>query len=115
MCFSEKIVRLLSLSFLFSEPDDVRLVGGGSRCAGGVERYDQGEWRTVGARDWEDVAAVVCRQLGCGSTVSVLPGNNTSGFGIDCSGSESSLRECYRRYNLYPGFTVICSGNNKIL
>eukprot|EP00063_Salmo_salar_P075245 XP_014050080.1 PREDICTED: deleted in malignant brain tumors 1 protein-like [Salmo salar] len=93
-----------------SEPDDVRLVGGGSRCAGGVEWYDQGEWRTVGS-DWdqEDVAAVVCRQLGCGSTVSVLPGNTTGGFGIDCSGSESSLRECRRRYDLYPGFTVICS------
>lgn len=115
MCFSEKIVRLLSLSFLFSEPDDVRLVGGGSRCAGGVERYDQGEWRTVGDDYWGDVAVVVCRQLGCGSTVSVLPGNTTGGFGIDCSGSESSLRECRRRYDLYPGFTVICSGNNKIL
>lgn len=115
MCFSEKIVRLLSLSFLFSEPDDVRLVGGGSRCAGGVERYDQGEWRTVGARDWEDVAAVVCRQLGCGSTVSVLPGNTTRRFGVHCDGPESSLGECRRRYDLYPGLTVICSGNNKIL
>uniref|UniRef100_A0A4W5LLS8 SRCR domain-containing protein n=1 Tax=Hucho hucho TaxID=62062 RepID=A0A4W5LLS8_9TELE len=43
-----------------SEPDDVRLVGGGSRCAGGVEWYDHGEWRTVGAEDWnqEDVATV---------------------------------------------------------
>ncbi|XP_064860559.1 deleted in malignant brain tumors 1 protein-like [Oncorhynchus nerka] len=101
-----------------SEPDDVRLVGGGSRCAGGVEWYDQGEWRTVGAddRDQRDVAAVVCRQLGCGSTVSVLPGNTTRGKNIICSGSESecdgsvsSLRDCYRMYDLLPGLTVICS------
>lgn len=117
MCFSEKIVRLLSLSFLFSEPDDVRLVGGGSRCAGGVERYDQGEWRTVGAEDrnQRDVAAVVCRQLGCGSTVSVLPGKTTRGFGVHCEGFEPSLRECLSIYDLLPGLTVICSGNNKIL
>uniref|UniRef100_A0A8C7SG15 SRCR domain-containing protein n=1 Tax=Oncorhynchus mykiss TaxID=8022 RepID=A0A8C7SG15_ONCMY len=111
----EKIVRLLSLSFLFSEPDDVRLVGGGSRCAGGVEWYDQGEWRTVGTddRNQRDVAAVVCRQLGCGSTVSVAPGNTTGGIRVYCSGSESSLRECRRTYDLLPGLTVICSGNNK--
>ncbi|XP_064814884.1 deleted in malignant brain tumors 1 protein-like, partial [Oncorhynchus masou masou] len=96
---------------LFSEPDDVRLVGGGSRCAGGVEWYDQGEWRTVGADDWNqrDVAAVVCRQLGCGSTVSGLPGNTTGGTRFSCSGSESSLRECRRTYDLRPGLTVICS------
>uniref|UniRef100_A0A8C7I9J8 Deleted in malignant brain tumors 1 protein-like n=1 Tax=Oncorhynchus kisutch TaxID=8019 RepID=A0A8C7I9J8_ONCKI len=94
-----------------SEPDDVRLVGGGSRCAGGVEWYDQGEWRTVGADDWDqrDVAAVVCRQLGCGSTVSVLPGHTTRGFLVSCSGSESSLRECSKSYDLLPGLTVICS------
>uniref|UniRef100_A0A8C7HXU8 SRCR domain-containing protein n=1 Tax=Oncorhynchus kisutch TaxID=8019 RepID=A0A8C7HXU8_ONCKI len=107
----EKIVRLLSLSFLFSEPDDVRLVGGGSRCAGGVEWYDQGEWRIVGSEDEDqrDVAAVVCRQLGCGSTVSVLPGNTTRGIRVYCEGSESSLRECWRSYDLLPGLTVICS------
>ncbi|XP_055770101.1 scavenger receptor cysteine-rich type 1 protein M130-like [Salvelinus fontinalis] len=100
-----------------SEPDDVRLVGGGSRCAGGVEQYDQGEWRTVGTEDWneENVAAVVCRQLGCGSTVSELPGNTTGGFIVYCSGSESSLRECRRSYGLLPGLTVICSGNKIIL
>ncbi|XP_045073004.1 deleted in malignant brain tumors 1 protein-like [Coregonus clupeaformis] len=96
-----------------SEPDDVRLVGGGSRCAGGLERYDQGEWRTVAAVDRNKaVAAVVCRQLGCGSTVSVLPGNTTGGFGVRCSGSESSLRECWTSYSTYYiglGFTVICS------
>lgn len=129
MCFSEKIVRLLSLSFLFSEPDDVRLVGGGSRCAGGVEWYYQGEWRIVGT-DWllpwgytysgsakirKNLAVVVCRQLGCGSSVSVLPGNTTRGFEVYCYGSESALRECRRMNYLSPGLTVICSGNNKIL
>ncbi|XP_045070187.1 CD5 antigen-like [Coregonus clupeaformis] len=97
-----------------SEPDDVRLVGGGSRCAGGLERYDQGEWRTVGANDGnkEAVAAVVCRQLGCGSTVSVLPGNTTEWIRVDCSGSEPSLRKCgtlYSNYYIGLGFTVICS------
>ncbi|XP_071261152.1 CD5 antigen-like [Salvelinus alpinus] len=93
-----------------SEPDDVRLVGGSSRCAGGVEWFYQGEWRIVGA-DWnqEDVAAVVCRQMGCGSTVSVPPGYTTRGNGVYCSGSESSLRECSRMYDLSPGLTVICS------
>uniref|UniRef100_A0AAZ3QTG0 SRCR domain-containing protein n=1 Tax=Oncorhynchus tshawytscha TaxID=74940 RepID=A0AAZ3QTG0_ONCTS len=90
-----------------SEPDDVRLVGRGSRCAGGVEWYDQREWRIVGAEDWNqrNVAAVVCRQLGCGSTVSVLPGNTTVGIRVSCDGSESSLRECLRSYDLLPGLT----------
>ncbi|XP_045573565.1 CD5 antigen-like [Salmo salar] len=101
-----------------SEPDDVRLVGGGSRCAGRVERNDQGEWRTVGAVEWDRastrVAAVVCRQLGCGSTVSVLPGSTTRVFGVICNGSEPALRECGRTFALSSGFTVICSGNNKI-
>ncbi|KAM9398483.1 scavenger receptor cysteine-rich domain-containing protein DMBT1-like [Salvelinus alpinus] len=93
-----------------SEPDDVRLVGGGSRCAGGVERYDQGEWRIVGSDiNQRNVAAVVCRQMGCGSTVSVPPGYTTRGNGVYCSGSESSLRDCYRMYYLRHGLTVICS------
>ncbi|XP_041729869.2 CD5 antigen-like [Coregonus clupeaformis] len=99
-----------AVGFTCSEPDDVRLVGGGSRCAGGVEWYDQGEWRTVGTDDRiKAVAAVVCRQLGCGSTVSVLAGNRTREIGVYCSGSEPSLRECGRIYDLLPGLTVICS------
>ncbi|XP_045076325.1 scavenger receptor cysteine-rich type 1 protein M130-like [Coregonus clupeaformis] len=100
-----------------SEPDDVRLVGGGSRCAGGVERYNQGEWRTLGGDygNKEAVAAVVCRQLGCGSTVSLLAGNTTGGIGVRCSGSEPSLRECgtsFLTYYVVPGFTVICSDDS---
>uniref|UniRef100_A0A4W5LIG1 SRCR domain-containing protein n=2 Tax=Hucho hucho TaxID=62062 RepID=A0A4W5LIG1_9TELE len=94
-----------------SEVDYMRLVEGGSRCAGGVEWYDQGEWRTMGTDDWEDVAAVVCRQLGCGSTVSVLLGGNTiKWIGIGCDGSEPALRECKRTHCLDYSFTVICSG-----
>ncbi|XP_064859482.1 CD5 antigen-like [Oncorhynchus nerka] len=92
-----------------SEPDDVRLVGGGSRCAGRVEWYYQGEWRTVGSFGGRYTSAVVCRQLGCGSTVSVLPGNTTRGFRVDCEGDESALRGCIRSHRLLPGFTVICS------
>ncbi|XP_031676656.1 uncharacterized protein LOC116371794 [Oncorhynchus kisutch] len=47
--------------------------------------------------------------MGCGSTVSVPPGNTTRGFGVSCSGSDSSLRECRRTYDLLSGLTVICS------
>ncbi|XP_036789872.1 deleted in malignant brain tumors 1 protein-like, partial [Oncorhynchus mykiss] len=99
-----------------SEPDDVRLVGGDSRCAGGVEWYDQGEWRTVGSfSDVMSIAVVVCRHMGCGSTVSALPGNTTRGFGVSCSGSESSLRECRRMHDLLPGLTVICSESVRLV
>ncbi|XP_041724292.1 deleted in malignant brain tumors 1 protein-like [Coregonus clupeaformis] len=92
-----------------SEVDYVRLVEGGSRCAGRVEWYDQGEWRTVGTDEWEDVAAVVCRQLGCGSTFSVVPGNTIKGIGIGCDGTEPALRECRRTQYFDYSFTVICS------
>ena len=36
------------LSCFCSEPDDVRLVGGDSRCAGTLELKHQGDWRPVG-------------------------------------------------------------------
>ncbi|XP_036809811.1 uncharacterized protein LOC118941401 [Oncorhynchus mykiss] len=47
--------------------------------------------------------------MGCGSTVSIIPGNTTRVFRASCYGSESSLRECLRSYDLLPGLTVICS------
>ncbi|XP_074474770.1 scavenger receptor cysteine-rich type 1 protein M130-like [Sebastes fasciatus] len=55
-----------------TESDDVRLVGGDSRCAGTLEVKHQGDWRPVGGFDWTlKEAAVVCRKLDCGSAVSV--------------------------------------------
>ncbi|KAM6970112.1 scavenger receptor cysteine-rich type 1 protein M130-like [Aplochiton taeniatus] len=56
-----------------SEPDEVRLGEGGSHCAGRLEMKHQGEWRTLRHRSsvWSlKTAAVVCRQLDCGSAVS---------------------------------------------
>uniref|UniRef100_A0A674C9I2 CD5 antigen-like n=2 Tax=Salmo trutta TaxID=8032 RepID=A0A674C9I2_SALTR len=97
-----------------SEPADVRLVGGGSRCAGRVEwdKLGEGNMSAVGYY-WKlkAVADVVCRQLGCRSTVSTLLGNRTEGFEVHCDGPEDALRECSKasRPTLVTPLTVICS------
>ncbi|XP_010863069.2 CD5 antigen-like [Esox lucius] len=99
-------------------PGGVRLVGGDSRCAGEVEWYYHGEWRIVGTSDDNsyrtDASAVVCRQMRCGSSVSVIPGNTTREPGVSCFGTESALRECGIDKDsilnvTLSSFTVICS------
>ncbi|XP_059184664.1 scavenger receptor cysteine-rich type 1 protein M130-like [Centropristis striata] len=83
-----------------SEP--VRLVGGDSRCAGTLELKHEGEWRPVGDRysDWTlNTAAAACRDLDCGSAVSVERRRQSSvrsGWMIssNCVQSGSALREC---------------------
>ncbi|XP_045898286.1 scavenger receptor cysteine-rich type 1 protein M130-like, partial [Micropterus dolomieu] len=85
-----------------SEPDDVRLVGGASRCAGTLELKHQGDWRPVSdlLSGWTlKTAAGACRELDCGSAVSVGQRKESSrrpvwGIRSDCVQSGSALREC---------------------
>uniref|UniRef100_A0AAR2LCU3 Uncharacterized protein n=2 Tax=Pygocentrus nattereri TaxID=42514 RepID=A0AAR2LCU3_PYGNA len=106
-----------------SGPDDVRLVGGSGRCAGTLEMFHGGEWRGVTADRWSmKEAAVVCRQLGCGSAVkspmSVSGGDETGwGFHIACFGSESAVKECTMLYSSkirYP-VGVVCSDSVRLM
>ena len=106
----------------FTEFRYVRLVGGTSHCTGKLEMKYQGEWRPVVQRgiSWnQKTSAVVCKQLDCGSSVSVemIHGSRHKDvWDIDylCVGSESSLSECGKLKD--TGSTVRvdvkCSGNS---
>uniref|UniRef100_A0A3B3Q5G9 SRCR domain-containing protein n=1 Tax=Paramormyrops kingsleyae TaxID=1676925 RepID=A0A3B3Q5G9_9TELE len=91
---------LALIHFLCS--DDVRLVDGGSRCAGRVEVLQEGQWGTVCGSRWDiDDAAVVCRQMLCGVAVAAPQyghfGEGTGRIlmgGVACGGSESTLKNC---------------------
>uniref|UniRef100_A0AAY5EHY3 SRCR domain-containing protein n=1 Tax=Electrophorus electricus TaxID=8005 RepID=A0AAY5EHY3_ELEEL len=82
--------------------DSVRLVNGGSRCAGRVEVLHRGQWGTVCSFGWDmRDAAVVCRELSCGEAVDAVhnahfgPGSGQTWMdNVDCSGSESTLKNC---------------------
>ncbi|XP_037602385.1 scavenger receptor cysteine-rich type 1 protein M130-like, partial [Sebastes umbrosus] len=83
-----------------SEP--VRLVGGDSRCAGTLEVKHQGDWRPVSDlySYWTlKEADVACKELDCGSAVSVEERKESSERSVwrissDCLQSGSALREC---------------------
>ncbi|XP_013770203.1 scavenger receptor cysteine-rich type 1 protein M130-like isoform X3 [Pundamilia nyererei] len=84
-----------------TEPDDVRLVGGASHCAGTLEAKHLGEWRPLCAShdSWTlKEAAVFCEYLDCGSAVHVEERHSSykSAWSIssDCVLSRSPLREC---------------------
>ena len=115
----------------FTEPDNVRLVGGTSHCAGTLEIKQQGEWRPAKFRsEWNlHTSAAVCRQLDCGSVLSTgrISASDEPVWEITsrCEASDYLLREClsekglgdvYGRRRYHPRTSderleVICSGN----
>uniref|UniRef100_A0A3Q1BPR4 SRCR domain-containing protein n=1 Tax=Amphiprion ocellaris TaxID=80972 RepID=A0A3Q1BPR4_AMPOC len=127
---SGKAAALISVFSSFSNPDDVRLVGGASRCAGRLEMKHDGVWRAMKIQnpDWNlNVAAVICGRLNCGPAVSAVnrpkyPQEDGLGsvrpvwfIRSSCFQSAVSLQDC-----LVPSdeaknslsLQVICSGNN---
>ncbi|XP_072561332.1 antigen WC1.1-like [Paramormyrops kingsleyae] len=92
------------VSMVCSNHRSLRLVGGGSDCAGRLEVFHRGSWGTVCHESWAlSEAQVVCRQLRCGTALSgqiPVPTYFGPGTGpiwlskLGCVGNESSLWDC---------------------
>ncbi|KAJ4922666.1 hypothetical protein JOQ06_029518 [Pogonophryne albipinna] len=99
----------------------VRLVGGESRCAGDLEVKHQGEWRPLQANAlWNlKTAAVVCRELDCGSAVSVGEREESSERPVwnirpTCVQSGSALRNCAESFSSRHIVTLTCSDSVRL-
>ncbi|NXL62041.1 C163A protein, partial [Chordeiles acutipennis] len=104
---------------------ELRLVAGGSPCAGRVEVKLRGHWGPVADDYWDmEDAEVVCQQLGCGSAAGAYFASSHFGEGhgpvslamVDCQGDEATLWDCSIRgwgpYNAIHDFdtAVVCQG-----
>ncbi|XP_072895200.1 scavenger receptor cysteine-rich type 1 protein M130-like [Hemitrygon akajei] len=92
-------------SVICSDNIPVRLMNGGSRCAGRVEVYYNGSWGTVCDDAWDLTDAhVVCKEMNCGfavnATVSSWFGQGVGPIWMDnlnCSTNTSALWKCPSR------------------
>ncbi|XP_050923558.1 scavenger receptor cysteine-rich type 1 protein M160-like, partial [Lates calcarifer] len=101
-----------------SEP--VRLVGGASRCAGTLQ-VKRGEWRPVDDSDWNlKDAAVVCRELDCGTAVSYRSRKKSSersawSISSDCVQSGYALKDCSSSRSSSTILEIICSDSVRLV
>uniref|UniRef100_A0A668ALB8 SRCR domain-containing protein n=1 Tax=Myripristis murdjan TaxID=586833 RepID=A0A668ALB8_9TELE len=104
-----------------SEPHDIRLVGGASRCNGTLEVKHLGDWKPVDVShvQWNlKTAGAVCRELDCGSAVSAVRRQESSYrpawmIIASCLQSGSALRECLKLQlqDTRNSLDITCSGN----
>ncbi|KAM6942400.1 scavenger receptor cysteine-rich type 1 protein M130-like [Lycodopsis pacificus] len=98
----------------------VRLVGGDRRCAGTLE-VKLGDWRPVDYFHWSlKEAAVACRELDCGSAVSMRQREESSersmwGINPYCVQSGSALRECLTSYSSSFILDLTCSDSVRLV
>ncbi|XP_064515808.1 scavenger receptor cysteine-rich type 1 protein M130-like [Pseudopipra pipra] len=99
-----RVLGLLLCLQLCGGSGQLRLVGGGGRCAGRVEVNHDGEWGSVCVYDFDwqaRWATVVCWQLGCGRVAWSSPyapfGQGSGRIWLQpfyCDGIEEVLEEC---------------------
>ncbi|XP_068440985.1 scavenger receptor cysteine-rich type 1 protein M130-like [Clinocottus analis] len=114
-CFSDSGLQVGS-----AHKESVRLVGGASRCAGTLE-VKKGNWRPVQYFDWTlKEAAVVCRELDCGSALSLGQKEEyrtRSAWAIttECMDSGSSLKNCVTSSSSYKLQVITCSDSVRLV
>ncbi|XP_028429572.1 scavenger receptor cysteine-rich type 1 protein M160 isoform X2 [Perca flavescens] len=100
--------------------DEMRLLGGSSRCSGVLQVKRQGEWAEVDDREWDlKLADVVCRHLDCGSVVrasSKRDSNPSSRITPSCLESGSRLKKCLtkRSWIISTSLEIICSDSVRL-
>ncbi|CAJ1053857.1 scavenger receptor cysteine-rich type 1 protein M130-like [Xyrichtys novacula] len=114
-----------------AEPIDARLVDGDSSCSGRLEMMNEGEWRPLTIRFLEGefnimYGEVACRQMGCGSAVSITQIINDTKRPVweasfACRGSEPTLKDCRSKDTDVAkkeasafSLQVVCSGRIKV-
>ncbi|XP_029941645.1 scavenger receptor cysteine-rich type 1 protein M160-like [Salarias fasciatus] len=103
-----------------SEVDEIRLVGGASRCAGSLELKYLGDQRPVEKYGFTmKTAALICEHLNCGSAVSVQASyvSVQSVWRIDsgCFQSGSDLWSCVSSWVFSDTMKLTCSDSVRLL
>ncbi|XP_078056836.1 scavenger receptor cysteine-rich domain-containing protein DMBT1-like isoform X1 [Mustelus asterias] len=115
------------VKIMCSEHKELRLVKGKHRCEGRVEVFYNGTWGTVCSENlYQDAGTVICKQLGCGTFVSIDYDARSFGEGsgpiwldeVECLSHESTLWQCqadpWGQHNCHhrEDAGVVCSGGD---